>query len=64
MVSSATPYGGAVHLGVAYTGHPEAPEIVPSAHCLLRFRQRRPVRAPGGDAVVAARCCRRWPTPT
>jgi len=37
-------------VGVAHTEHPEAPEIVPSAHCLLRFRERMPVRAPGGEA--------------
>ena len=44
----------AVHLGVAYTGHPEAPEIVPSTHCLLRFRERRPVRTAGGAAVLTS----------
>ncbi len=37
-------------VGVAHTEHPEAREIVPSAHCLLRFRERMPVRAPGGAA--------------
>jgi len=40
-------------VGVAHTEHPEAPEIVPSAHCLLRFRERMPVRAPGGAAPAA-----------
>ena len=43
-----------MHVGVARTGHPEAPEIVPSAHCVLRFRQRMPVRAPGTDEVARA----------
>ena len=43
-----------MHVGVAHTGHPEAPEIVPSAHCVLRFRQRMPVRAPGGEEVARA----------
>lgn len=37
-------------VGVAHTEHPEAREIVPSTHCLLRFRERTPVRAPGGTA--------------
>jgi hypothetical protein len=41
-------------VGVAHTGHPEAPEIVPSAHCVLRFRQRMRVRAPGADHVERA----------
>lgn len=36
-----------VRLGVVFTEHPEAREVVPSDHCLLRFRQRRPVRTPG-----------------
>ncbi len=34
-------------VGVAHTEHPEARELVPSDHCLLRFRQRMPVRTPG-----------------
>lgn len=38
--------------GVARLDHPEVAEIVPSAHCLLRFRQRGPVRVPGGEAVT------------
>jgi hypothetical protein len=29
-------------------------EIVPSHHCVLRFRQRRPVRQRGGEAVADA----------
>jgi hypothetical protein len=39
---------------VARTHHPEAREIVPSAHCIKRFRERMPVREPGGEAVEAA----------
>lgn len=39
--------------GVAHTEHPEARELVPSDHCLLRFRERMPVRAPGGDTPAA-----------
>lgn len=39
-----------MHL-VAHTEHPEAREIVPSDHCVQRFRQRLPFREPGGDAV-------------
>ena len=38
----------AMFVGVAHTEHPEARELVPSAHCLLRFRERMPVRTPGG----------------
>ena len=59
---------GEVFTGVAHTEHPEAPELVPSAHCLLRFRERMPVRAPGGlepatlllEALRAADVTR-WP---
>ena len=40
---------------VAKLEHTEVREIVPSHHCVLRFRQRRPVR----DAVP-----RRWRTPS
>lgn len=39
---------------VALTEHPEAPEIVASAHCVTRFRQRMPIREPGRDAVADA----------
>jgi hypothetical protein len=39
-------------VGTARTGHPEAPEIVPSAHCVTRYRERMPVRVPGMDEVV------------
>lgn len=37
-----------------HTDHPEAREIVPSAHCVQRFRQRMPIREPGAAAVAAA----------
>jgi hypothetical protein len=36
---------------VAHTEHPEAREIVPSAHCVQRFRQRMPIREPGREVV-------------
>ncbi|HEY6781401.1 MAG TPA: hypothetical protein VI111_10625 [Thermoleophilaceae bacterium] len=43
---------------VARTDHPEVREIVPSHHCVVRFRQRYPIRGPGGavvaDALIAA----------
>ncbi len=39
---------------VAHTEHPQAREIVASAHCVQRFRQRMPIREPGGDVVAAA----------
>lgn len=39
---------------VARNEHAEVREIVPSHHCVLRFRQRRPVRARGGAAVADA----------
>lgn len=41
---------GGMFIGVAHTEHPEAHELVPSDHCLLRFRERMPVRAAGGEA--------------
>jgi hypothetical protein len=34
--------------------HPEVREIVPSHHCVLRFRQRRPFRELGTEAVADA----------
>ncbi|MBN1530254.1 MAG: hypothetical protein JW895_14435 [Thermoleophilaceae bacterium] len=34
--------------------HPEVREIVPSHHCVVRFRQRRPFRELGTDAVMEA----------
>ena len=43
---------------VARIEHPEVHEIVASAHCIARFRQRMPIRTPGAqevlDGVVAA----------
>jgi hypothetical protein len=42
-----------MHVGTARTGDPEAPEIVPSAHCVARYRERMPVRTPGMDDVIA-----------
>jgi hypothetical protein len=39
---------------VARVDHPEVREIVPSHHCVVRFRQRRPVRERGGAAVADA----------
>lgn len=39
---------------VAHTHHPQAREIVASAHCVQRFRQRLPLHEPGADAVAAA----------
>ncbi len=43
-----------MRIGVAHTAHPEAREVVPSDHCVHRFRARMPVRAPGIDEVAAA----------
>lgn len=43
-----------MYIGVAHTDHPEAREIVPSTHCIQRFRQRMPVREPGVDEVAVA----------
>jgi hypothetical protein len=34
--------------------HPEVREVVPSHHCVVRFRQRRPVRERGAEAVAEA----------
>ena len=39
---------------VAHIHHPEVHEIVPSHHCVVRFRQRRPVRERGAEAVAEA----------
>jgi hypothetical protein len=39
---------------VARIEHPEVHEIVPSHHCVVRFRQRRPVRERGAEAVAEA----------
>jgi hypothetical protein len=43
-----------MHVGIARNESPEAPEIVPSAHCVKRFRERMPVRAPGLEEVAVA----------
>jgi hypothetical protein len=43
-----------VHIGFARNDHPEAQEIVPSAHCVHRYRQRMPIRNPGIEAVASA----------
>ena len=39
---------------VAHLDHPEVREVVPSHHCVVRFRQRRPVRERGTEAVAEA----------
>jgi hypothetical protein len=39
--------------GTAHTGDPQAPEIVPSDHCIARYRERMPIRTPGLDDVIA-----------
>jgi hypothetical protein len=39
--------------GTAHTGDPQAPEIVPSDHCIARYRERMPIRTPGLDEVIA-----------
>jgi hypothetical protein len=39
---------------VARLDHTEVREIVPSHHCVVRFRQRRPVAERGGAAVAEA----------
>ena len=39
---------------IAQLDHPEVREIVPSHHCVVRFRQRRPVSERGVVAVAAA----------
>jgi hypothetical protein len=43
-----------MRVGVAYTEHPVAGEIVPSAHCVHRFRERMAVRDPGIAEVARA----------
>ena len=43
-----------MYVGVAHTDHAEAREIVPSAHCVQRFRERMPVREPGIEEVATA----------
>jgi hypothetical protein len=39
-------------VATARTGDPQAPEIVPSDHCVARYRERSPVRSAGIDAVL------------
>jgi hypothetical protein len=39
---------------VARLYHAEVHEIVPSHHCVVRFRQRRPVRERGAEVVAEA----------
>jgi hypothetical protein len=39
---------------LARLGHAEVREIAPSHHCVVRFRERRPVRERGSDAVAEA----------
>lgn len=41
-----------MYTGTARTGDPLAPEIVPSDHCIARYRERMPIRTPGVDEVV------------
>lgn len=43
-----------MHMDAVATDHPEARMIVPSAHCIQRFRQRMPIREPGAAAVAQA----------
>jgi hypothetical protein len=40
--------------GTAHTGNPLAPEIVPSDHCIARYRERMPIRTPGLADVIDA----------
>jgi hypothetical protein len=40
--------------GTARTGDPLAPEIVPSDHCVARYRERMPIRTPGLNDVIDA----------
>jgi hypothetical protein len=50
---SGATYAGLVRVAIP-TEHPRAREIVPSDHCIARFRQRMPIREPGAAAVEAA----------
>lgn len=44
-----------MHVGTARVdGHPDVREIVPSAHCVQRFRTRMPIRVAGIAAVAGA----------
>lgn len=39
---------------LARLDHPEVREIAPSHHCVVRFRERRPVRDRGSEVVAEA----------
>jgi hypothetical protein len=39
---------------LARLDHAQVREVVPSHHCVVRFRQRRPVRERGSEAVTEA----------
>jgi hypothetical protein len=39
---------------LARLDHPEVREIAPSHHCVVRFRERRPVRERGSEVVAEA----------
>jgi hypothetical protein len=54
LVIALAPYAAGMHVGTARNDHPDATEIVPSAHCVRRFRERMPVRAPGLAEVARA----------
>ena len=43
-----------MNVGIVHLDHDEVRECVVSAHCVARFRQRMPVREPGGAQVAAA----------
>jgi hypothetical protein len=43
-----------VRISVARADHPEVSEVIASEHCVLRFRKRGGIRAPGLDAVSEA----------
>jgi hypothetical protein len=46
--------GADVLLRAARIDHPEVHEVVASAHCVHRFRERMPIRRPGVGAVAEA----------
>jgi hypothetical protein len=41
-----------VRIGIARLDHGPVQEIVPSTHCIMRFRQRMPIRSPGVEQVA------------
>lgn len=43
-----------MYVGTARIEHPEVEEIVPSAHCVKRFRERLPIREAGSAPVAVA----------